>query len=161
MIVYKQHFWLTLPILGITTSTNGKVLQIFQVNKYAFSGGRDTVEEHREFGGDCEVDVSFQYLQFFLDDDDELEQIRKVIKWVFMAECPLTYQPYNNLIVIFWCHCVLTGLLIWPTADRRPKEKVNNSSPRAGWQAPREKSKGILLLIFWSVHLCCTCVFWK
>ncbi|XP_076815465.1 tryptophan--tRNA ligase, cytoplasmic-like [Clavelina lepadiformis] len=48
-----------------------------KINKYAFSGGRDTIEEHRKYGGDCEVDVSFQYLQFFLDDDDELEQIRK------------------------------------------------------------------------------------
>lgn len=49
-----------------------------QINKYAFSGGKDTVEEHREKGGNCDVDVSFQYLTFFLDDDEELEQIRKV-----------------------------------------------------------------------------------
>lgn len=49
-----------------------------QVNKHAFSGGRDTVEEHRQFGGNCDVDVSFMYLTFFLEDDDKLEQIRKV-----------------------------------------------------------------------------------
>uniref|UniRef100_A0A8C5LFX4 Tryptophan--tRNA ligase, cytoplasmic n=1 Tax=Jaculus jaculus TaxID=51337 RepID=A0A8C5LFX4_JACJA len=48
-----------------------------KVNKHAFSGGRDTVEEHRQFGGNCEVDVSFMYLTFFLEDDDKLEQIRK------------------------------------------------------------------------------------
>ncbi|ERE72932.1 tryptophanyl-tRNA synthetase, cytoplasmic [Cricetulus griseus] len=48
-----------------------------KVNKHAFSGGRDTVEEHRQFGGNCEVDVSFMYLTFFLEDDDRLEQIRK------------------------------------------------------------------------------------
>ncbi|GAB5573167.1 tryptophan--tRNA ligase [Prionailurus iriomotensis] len=48
-----------------------------KVNKHAFSGGRDTVEEHREFGGNCDVDVSFMYLTFFLEDDDRLEQIRK------------------------------------------------------------------------------------
>ncbi|XP_075387900.1 tryptophan--tRNA ligase, cytoplasmic isoform X2 [Tenrec ecaudatus] len=48
-----------------------------KVNKHAFSGGRDTVEEHREHGGNCEVDVSFMYLTFFLEDDDRLEQIRK------------------------------------------------------------------------------------
>lgn len=49
-----------------------------QVNKHAFSGGRDTIEEHRQFGGNCDVDVSFMYLTFFLEDDDKLEQIRKV-----------------------------------------------------------------------------------
>lgn len=50
----------------------------WQVNKHAFSGGRDTIEEHRQFGGNCDVDVSFMYLTFFLEDDDKLEQIRKV-----------------------------------------------------------------------------------
>ncbi|XP_049562471.1 tryptophan--tRNA ligase, cytoplasmic isoform X1 [Orcinus orca] len=53
------------------------VLSLAQVNKHAFSGGRDTTEEHRQFGGNCDVDVSFMYLTFFLEDDDRLEQIRK------------------------------------------------------------------------------------
>lgn len=53
---------------------------LVQVNKHAFSGGRDTIEEHRQFGGNCDVDVSFMYLTFFLEDDDKLEQIRKV-RW--------------------------------------------------------------------------------
>lgn len=48
-----------------------------KINKYAFSGGRDTIEEHREKGGDCEVDVSYMYLTFFLDDDEKLEEIRQ------------------------------------------------------------------------------------
>lgn len=48
-----------------------------KVNKHAFSGGRATVEEHREFGGNCDVDTSYQYLTFFLEDDDKLEQVRK------------------------------------------------------------------------------------
>jgi tryptophanyl-tRNA synthetase len=48
-----------------------------KINKYAFSGGRDTVEEHRRFGGNCEVDISYQFLKFFLEDDDELERIRQ------------------------------------------------------------------------------------
>eukprot|EP00242_Pyramimonas_sp_CCMP2087_P012249 CAMPEP_0198214162 /NCGR_PEP_ID=MMETSP1445-20131203/38403_1 /TAXON_ID=36898 /ORGANISM="Pyramimonas sp., Strain CCMP2087" /LENGTH=436 /DNA_ID=CAMNT_0043889213 /DNA_START=1 /DNA_END=1308 /DNA_ORIENTATION=+ len=46
-----------------------------KVNKHAFSGGRDTVEEHREKGGDLNVDVSWKYLNFFLDDDEELKKI--------------------------------------------------------------------------------------
>lgn len=48
-----------------------------KISKYAFSGGRDTAEEHRQFGGNCDVDTSFQFLRYFLEDDDELESIRK------------------------------------------------------------------------------------
>lgn len=48
-----------------------------KINKYAFSGGKDTVEEHREKGGDCEVDVSYMYLTFFMEDDNKLEEIRQ------------------------------------------------------------------------------------
>lgn len=47
-----------------------------KINKYAFSGGKVSVEEHRQKGGDTTVDVSFQYLRFFLEDDAELERIR-------------------------------------------------------------------------------------
>ena len=49
-----------------------------QINKYAFSGGGATVEEHQKNGGDCDVDISYQYMTFLLEDDDRLEQIRKV-----------------------------------------------------------------------------------
>lgn len=48
-----------------------------KVSKYAFSGGRDTVEEHKKIGGNCDVDVSYQYLRFFLEDDEKLEKIRQ------------------------------------------------------------------------------------
>jgi len=46
-----------------------------KISKYAFSGGAATVEEHRQLGGNCEVDVAYQYLTFFLDDDVRLQQI--------------------------------------------------------------------------------------
>lgn len=47
-----------------------------KINKYAFSGGQVTEAEQREKGGDSEKDVSFQYLTFFMEDDEELERIR-------------------------------------------------------------------------------------
>uniref|UniRef100_A0A8R1IUI1 tryptophan--tRNA ligase n=1 Tax=Caenorhabditis japonica TaxID=281687 RepID=A0A8R1IUI1_CAEJA len=47
------------------------------INKYAFSGGQQTVEEHRAKGGNCDVDISFQFLRFFLDDDARLAEIRE------------------------------------------------------------------------------------
>ncbi|PIO08702.1 tryptophan--tRNA ligase [Candidatus Pacearchaeota archaeon CG10_big_fil_rev_8_21_14_0_10_34_12] len=42
-----------------------------KIKKYAFSGGRDTLEEHRKKGGNPDVDVSFQYLKYLFEPDDE------------------------------------------------------------------------------------------
>ena len=49
-----------------------------KVNRHGFSGGRETEEEHRRLGGNTDVDVSYQYLSFFLEDDDELAKIGEV-----------------------------------------------------------------------------------
>jgi tryptophanyl-tRNA synthetase len=46
-----------------------------KIKAHAFSGGQDTKEKQRELGADLEVDVSYQWLRFFLEDDDELESI--------------------------------------------------------------------------------------
>lgn len=52
-----------------------------KINKYAFSGGRDTIEEHKKLGGNSEIDVSFQYLRYFFEENDEkLEEIEKDYK---------------------------------------------------------------------------------
>lgn len=42
-----------------------------KINKYAFSGGKDTLEEHRKLGGNPYIDVSFQYLKIFFEPDDK------------------------------------------------------------------------------------------
>lgn len=49
-----------------------------KINKHAFSGGRDTAEEHRKLGGRPEVDVPFQYMSFFVESDDEMAEVEKV-----------------------------------------------------------------------------------
>ncbi len=46
-----------------------------KINRYAFSGGKDTVEEHRKHGGNPDVDVSYQWLTFFEEDDAKLRKI--------------------------------------------------------------------------------------
>jgi tryptophanyl-tRNA synthetase len=46
-----------------------------KINKHAFSGGRDTVEEHRAKGGDVSVDVACQWLKYFEEDDSKLDEI--------------------------------------------------------------------------------------
>ena len=46
-----------------------------KINKYAFSGGQETTEEHREKGGNVEVDVACQWLKYFEHDDEKLAEI--------------------------------------------------------------------------------------
>ncbi|THH10014.1 hypothetical protein EW145_g1616 [Phellinidium pouzarii] len=46
-----------------------------KINKHGFSGGQETEEEHRRLGGDPDIDVSYQYLSFFLEDDEELQKL--------------------------------------------------------------------------------------
>ena len=47
-----------------------------KINKYAFSGGRETLEEHRKLGGDCSVDVAYNWLfNVFEEDDNEIKRI--------------------------------------------------------------------------------------
>jgi len=46
-----------------------------KVTKYAFSGGGVTLEEHRANGADLEVDISYQWLRFFLDDDAKIAHV--------------------------------------------------------------------------------------
>jgi len=49
-----------------------------KIKKYAFSGGKDTIEEHRKKGVNPDIDVSFQYLKMFFEPDDKkLGQIEK------------------------------------------------------------------------------------
>jgi len=52
-----------------------------KINKYAFSGGQPTIEEHRKKGGNPDIDVAFQYLRMFFEEDDKkLEQIKEDYK---------------------------------------------------------------------------------
>ncbi len=47
-----------------------------KIKKYAFSGGKDTTDEHRKKGGNPNIDVSFQYLKMIFEPDDKkLKQI--------------------------------------------------------------------------------------
>ena len=52
-----------------------------KINKYAFSGGQATLEEHRKKGGDPSIDVAFQMLRFGMEEDDKkLAKISKDYK---------------------------------------------------------------------------------
>jgi tryptophanyl-tRNA synthetase len=43
--------------------------------RYALSGGRKTVEEHRQLGADLSVDVPYKWLEFFQEDDARFKEI--------------------------------------------------------------------------------------
>jgi tryptophanyl-tRNA synthetase len=45
------------------------------IKKHAFSGGGKTLEEHKKFGGNIKIDICYQYLTYFLDDDKQLHDI--------------------------------------------------------------------------------------
>ncbi len=51
-----------------------------KINKYAFSGGQPTLEEHRVKGGNPDIDVSFQYLRVLEEDDAELARVEKAYR---------------------------------------------------------------------------------
>ena len=42
--------------------------------KRAFSGGQPTIEEHRRLGGNPDIDVAYQYMMYFFEDDDDYLQ---------------------------------------------------------------------------------------
>ncbi|KAG9239641.1 tryptophanyl-tRNA synthetase-like protein [Amylocarpus encephaloides] len=71
-----------------------------KINKYAFSGGQETMELQREKGGDTEKDVAYQYLTFFLEDDEELAKIKadytsgQLLTGELKAKCISELQVY-------------------------------------------------------------------
>ena len=68
---------------GKSSSSEGKAILMTdsatqvknKINKFAFSGGKETVEEHRKSGGNVDVDVACQWLKYFEHDDDKLAKI--------------------------------------------------------------------------------------
>ena len=80
-------FLVGLQGVGEKASSSGQIPPIFmndsdkditkKINKYAFSGGGATLEEHRKNGGNLSVDVPYIYLFHFLQDEEELKDIAK------------------------------------------------------------------------------------
>jgi tryptophanyl-tRNA synthetase len=86
--ILHQRFLPALEGTGKMSSSEG--VQIFttdppeevkrKINKYAFSGGKDTLAEHRKKGGNPEIDASYQWLTFFEDDDKKLKKVYDTYK---------------------------------------------------------------------------------
>ena len=73
-----------------------------KINKYAFSGGQPTLEEHKKKGGNPDIDVSFQYLKMLLEENDKkLEEIYDRYKSGKMTTSELknyTIEKLNNFL---------------------------------------------------------------
>ena len=95
------------------TDTAGQIKN--KINKHGFSGGKETEEEHRRLGGDPDVDVSYQYLSFFLDDDDELAKI---------------YSVCNSEGYMWRYWSIHIGLQGWDALNRTTKSKVYQTFAR-------------------------------
>lgn len=59
---------------AIYTTDDSKTVKK-KIMKYAFSGGQSTIEEHRKKGGNPDIDVSYQWLTFFEENDKKLRKI--------------------------------------------------------------------------------------
>lgn len=56
-----------------------------KIKSHAFSGGRATQEEHQRLGGNPDVDIAYQYLGFFEDDDEKMERLARVGRLLVMT----------------------------------------------------------------------------
>jgi len=59
------------PVIFMTDEIKSVTKKIMS----AFSGGQETAELQRVLGANLEVDVAYQYLLYFLDDDNELKRL--------------------------------------------------------------------------------------
>jgi tryptophanyl-tRNA synthetase len=53
-----------------------------KIQKHSFSGGggNGTLEDHKKFGGNPDVDIAYQYLRYFEEDDQKLQEIQDAFK---------------------------------------------------------------------------------
>ncbi|ODV78249.1 cytoplasmic tryptophanyl-tRNA synthetase [Suhomyces tanzawaensis NRRL Y-17324] len=71
-----------------------------KINKYAFSGGQAYLEDHRKYGGNPDVDVAYQYMTFFVHDDEKLKTLYdgykkgEVLSGEMKKECIDVVQKY-------------------------------------------------------------------
>lgn len=106
-----------------------------KINKFAFSGGQVSEAEHREKGGDTDVDVAYQYLTFFLEDDEELEKVKvayqkgELLTGELKALCIKELEKY--VLEFQERRSVVNDEIINEFMRERPLEWVGNPNPIA------------------------------
>jgi len=88
-----------------------------KINRYAFSGGRESLAEHKKHGGNPDVDVSFQYLKFFFEPNDKkLQQIYDEYKSGKLQTSELKKYAIDKINVFLKKH---------QTAKKKAKSQIN------------------------------------
>lgn len=69
-----------------------------KVMTYAFSGskGNGSLEDHYKYGGDPDIDISYQYLTYFEEDDDKL---REIYNKFTSGDKDMTCSSLKNILV--------------------------------------------------------------
>tara|TARA_Y100000310_G_C20675029_1_gene812514 strand:+ start:1022 stop:2146 length:1125 start_codon:yes stop_codon:yes gene_type:complete len=89
---------------AILTTDNPKQVET-KIKKYAFSGGKETLKEHRKKGGDPEIDVSYQYLKnLFEPDDKKLKKIHDDYKSGVLLTSELKQILINKINIFLKKH---------------------------------------------------------
>ncbi|KAK8233560.1 tryptophanyl-tRNA synthetase [Phyllosticta capitalensis] len=89
----------SIPNSAIFMSDTPKQIQK-KINSHAFSGGQETVELHREKGGNPDVDVAYQYITYFEEDDEKIKKLYdgykagEVLTGEMKKECIKLMQDY-------------------------------------------------------------------
>lgn len=85
------------PDSTIWTTDSPEQVQ-FKIMKHAFSGGQATAAEHKEKGGNPDIDVSFQWLNYFFEPDDKkIEEIRQNYKSGSLSTSELKAYLVNKI----------------------------------------------------------------
>lgn len=100
-----------------------------KINKYAFSGGQTTTEEHQRLGGNPDVDVAYQYLLHLEDDDAEMERLAVV------------RLRFSTVWTYVWRTDERTGVSCGTTADRRAQEDLHRETAGRRWVVPGAKGE--------------------
>ena len=79
-----------------------------KINKYAFSGGGETLEEHKKYGGNPDIDVSYIWLKYIFEEDDN--KLKKI------------YEDYKKGVLLSG---ELKKILIEKVIDLLDKHKQN------------------------------------
>lgn len=128
-----------------------------KINSHAFSGGQETLELHRELGGNPDIDVAYQYLTYFDDDDEKLQKLYddykkgELLTGDMKKECIKVMQEYVTSIQNRRAEVTdeLLEQYMTPRAlDYRgnpnkpdPKEKLEKARQVAEKEAAKTKSK--------------------
>lgn len=75
-----------------------------KIKRYAFSGGGQTLELHQKHGGNLDIDVPYQWLQFFQMDDHKLQTIATEYSAGRMSTAQIKQELIQQIIPIVKQH---------------------------------------------------------